>query len=76
MKIVPLQLIMAGLSVAVQGWTMSHHRVFVHLHLVLFVVMDEKSHDYHDFIVIVGIIRRCVDDIVEEKPTLTICHGL
>jgi hypothetical protein len=35
--------------------------------VVLFMVMDEKSHRHHDLAVIIGLVQRCVDDMVEEK---------
>jgi hypothetical protein len=42
------------------------------LHLLLFMVKDDKSHGYHDLAIIVGVIRISVYDIVEEKLVQTI----
>jgi hypothetical protein len=37
---------------------------------------DEKSHGHHDLDIIVGVIRKSVDDIVEEKLVRTIHHDM
>jgi hypothetical protein len=76
MKVFPPKLIMVGLSVAIQRWTQSDIEPLYLLHLVLFMVMDEVSHDHYDLTVIVIIVRQCVDDMVEEKLVRTMRHDL
>jgi hypothetical protein len=63
---------MAGLSVAVEGYTDSRHRSLVPLYLLLFMVKDDKSHGYHDLAIIVEVIQISVDGIIKEKLVETI----
>jgi hypothetical protein len=59
---------MTGLSLAILRCGASLDRAPLHLYLVLFVLMDKKSHGRQDLAIIIGLGKRCVDDMVVEKP--------
>jgi hypothetical protein len=67
MEVVIVELLMAGLSVMVQRGRTALHRAPEPWQLVLIVVMDEKSCDHQNIAIIIGLVRRCIDDIVKEK---------
>jgi hypothetical protein len=67
---------MASLSIALPRRTVSLDRAPVLYYAWFNLVMDEKGHGHKDMGVIMGLIRRYVDESVVEKLVRTIRHDL
>jgi hypothetical protein len=63
MKVVPPELILGGLSVAVQRWALSWRRAPKPWHLVLLVIMEEKIHTKHELVVTIKLTQTIHHDL-------------